>query len=71
MDTIEICVESDLLAEVREVLKPYGLTPEEAIVLFLKYCVNPETQQEAITLLLKWKKEQEIISPLHSTVAPP
>lgn len=69
MDTIEICVESDLLEEVREVLKPYGLTPEDAIVLFLKYCVNPETQQEAITLLLKWKKEQEIISPLHSTFA--
>lgn len=71
METVEICVDSDLLKQVRLVLRPYGLTPEDAIVLFFKYCVNPETQQEAIELLLKWKKEQEIPTLLHSAFDPP
>lgn len=70
METIEISVDSDLLEQVRLVLRPYGLTPEDAIVLFLNYCVNPETQQEAIDLLLKWKKEQEATSSRHSTFEP-
>lgn len=35
METVEICVDSDLLEQVRLVLRPYGLTPEDAIVLFL------------------------------------
>ena len=42
MKKIEICVDADLLEKVRHILIPYGLTPEDAIVLFLKFCVNPE-----------------------------
>lgn len=70
METIKISVDSDLLEQVRLVLRPYGLTPEDAVVLFLNYCVNPETQQEAIGLLLRWKKEQDTTSSLHSTFDP-
>ena len=62
METIEICVDADLLEKVRRILKPYGLSPEDAVVIFLKFCVDPETRQEAIALLLKWKMEQEISS---------
>jgi hypothetical protein len=41
------------------VLKPYGLTPEEAAVQFFEYCADPKTQDHAITLLKRWKEEQE------------
>lgn len=39
--------------------KPYGLTPEEAAVQFFEYCADPKTQDHAITLLKRWKEEQE------------
>lgn len=40
-------------------LKPYGLTPEEAAVQFFEYCADPKTQDHAIKLLKRWKEEQE------------
>lgn len=57
--TITIEVDAELLAQVTEVLKPYGLTPEEAAVQFFEYCADPKTQDHAITLLKRWKEEQE------------
>lgn len=61
METVEICVDADLLKKVRQILIPYGLTPEDAIVLFLEFCANPETQQQAISLLLQWRDEQVMV----------
>lgn len=58
--TITIEVDEELLAQVTEVLKPYGLTPEDAVVQFIEYCVNPKTQDHAIELLKKWKEELEL-----------
>lgn len=40
-------------------IKTYGLTPEEAAVKFFEYCADPKTQDHAITLLKRWKEEQE------------
>ena len=40
-------------------IKTYGLTPEEAAVQFFEYCADPKTQDHAITLLKRWKEEQE------------
>lgn len=57
--TITIEVDAELLAQVTEVLKPYGLTPEEAAVRFFKYCADPKTQDHAIKLLKRWKEEQK------------
>ena len=57
--TITIEIDAELLAQVTEVLKPYGLTPEEAAVQFFEYCADPKTQDHAITLLKRWKEEQE------------
>ena len=59
LDTIEI--DAELLAQVTEVLKPYGLTPEEAAVQFFEYCADPKTQGHAIELLKIWKEEQELL----------
>ena len=59
--TITIEVDAELLAQVTEVLKPYGLTPEDAGVQFFEYCANPKTQDHAIELLKQWKEEQELL----------
>ena len=56
--TITIEIDAELLAQVTEVLKSYGLTPEEAAVF--KYCADPKTQDHAIKLLKRWKEEQEV-----------
>lgn len=57
--TITIEVDAELLAQVTDVLKPYGLTPEDAVVQFIEYCVDPKTQDHAIELLKQWKEELE------------
>lgn len=46
--TITIEIDAELLAQVTEVLKPYGMTPEDAVVQFFEYCVDPRTQDHAI-----------------------
>ena len=58
--TITIEIDAELLAQVTKVLKPYGLTPEEAAVQFFEYCADPKTQDHAIKLLKRWKEEQEV-----------
>ena len=42
--TITIEIDAELLAQITEALKPYGLTPEEAAVQFFEYCADPKTQ---------------------------
>lgn len=61
MVTVEIQVDSELLQQVTEVLKPTGLTPEDAFLMFIEYLVNPKTQNQAIALLLKWRDEQDLL----------
>lgn len=59
--TITIEIDAELLEQVTKVLKPYGLTPENAVVQFIEYCVDPKTQDHAIELLKQWKEEQELL----------
>lgn len=59
--TITIEVDAELLAQVTELLKPYGLTPEDLVIKFLEYCVDPRTQDHAIELLKQWKEEQDLM----------
>ena len=33
------------------------LTPEDLIIKFIEYCVDPKTSNHAIELLKKWKEE--------------
>lgn len=54
---VTIKVDADLLAQVTELLKPYGLTPEDLIIKFFEYCVDPKTKNQAIEHLKKWKEE--------------
>lgn len=57
--TITIEIDAELLAQVTEVLKSYGLTPEEAAVQFFKYCADPKTQDHAIKLLKDGKRNRK------------
>ena len=51
--TIEIEMDGELLRQVEEVLKPYGLSPEDWAVMALELLVFPPTQERAIMLLNK------------------
>ena len=46
-DLVEIQVDSELLDQVKALIAPLGLSPEELVVRFMEYCANPETQGEA------------------------
>ena len=39
-ETLQFKINADLYAEVKKILKPYGLTPEDAIILFIKETVR-------------------------------
>lgn len=55
--TVTIEVDAELLAQVTELLRPYGMTPEDLVVKFFEYCVDPKTKNQAIEYLKKWKEE--------------
>ena len=58
-EIVEIQVDADVLEELKKVIAPMGLTPEILAVQFFEFCVKPATREQAISLLLKWKAEQE------------
>ena len=58
-EIVEIQVDAELLEQLEAVIAPMGLTPEILIVKFFEFCVDSATQEQAISLLLKWKAEQE------------
>ena len=58
-ETVEIQIDAELLEQLKKVIAPMGLTPEMLAVQFFEFCVKPATQEQAISLLLKWKAEQE------------
>lgn len=59
-ETIDIEIDSELLKQLREILDPMGLTPELLAAQFIEWCVNPATQEEAFSLLLKWQREAQV-----------
>ena len=58
-ELVEIQVDAELLEQLEKIIAPMGLTPEMLIVKFFEFCADPATQELAISLLLKWKAEQE------------
>lgn len=57
MEVIEIEVDSDLLEQLKEVITPMGLTPEELVQMFFEWCVDPETKDDAMAWILEHKDE--------------
>ena len=57
LETIEIEVDAELLRQVEELIQPMGINMEQLIHMFFAWVVNPNTREEAITQLLKWKEQ--------------
>lgn len=57
MEVIEIEVDSELLEQLKEVLTPMGLTPEDLVQMFFEWCVDLETKDEAMAWLLAHEDE--------------
>ena len=57
LETIEIEVDAELLRQVEELIQPTGINMEQLIQMFFDWVVSPDTQEEAITQLLKWKEQ--------------
>jgi len=55
--TIEVEIDAELLRQVKELIEPMGITVEQLLVRFLEWLVHPDTTEEAVALLLKWKEE--------------
>ena len=56
--TVEFEIDSELLRQVTERLQPFGLTPEDWIVMSLEALVYPPTQEKATARLIKLRDEQ-------------
>lgn len=57
LEIIEIEVEAELLRQVEELIQPMGINMEQLIQMFFSWVVDPNTREEAITQLLKWKEQ--------------
>ena len=57
LETIEIEVDAELLRQVEELIQPMGINMEQLIQMFFSWVVDPNTREEAITELLKWKEQ--------------
>ena len=57
LETIDIEVDAELLRQVEELIQPMGINMEQLIQMFFSWVVDPNTREEAITQLLKWKEQ--------------
>ena len=62
LEIIEIEVDAELLRQVEELIQPMGINMmginmEQLIQMFFAWVVNPDTREEAITQLLKWREQ--------------
>ena len=57
LEIIEIEVDAELLRQVEELNQPMGINMEQLIQMFFSWVVDPNTREEAITQLLKWKEQ--------------
>ena len=57
LEIIEIEVDAELLRQVEELIQPMVINMEQLIQMFFSWVVDPNTREEAITQLLKWKEQ--------------
>lgn len=55
--TVEVEVDAELLRQVEKLIEPMGITVELLLVRFFEWLVHPDTTEEAVAMLLKWKEE--------------
>ncbi len=57
MVTITVEIEEELLEQARAILAPLGLTPEDALRMFIEFCGDPKNEEAAITMIKGWLAE--------------
>lgn len=57
LETIEIEVDSELLRQVEELIRPMDITMERLLQEFFGWLVHPDTTEVAVTQILKWKEK--------------
>ena len=55
--TIEVEIDDELLMQFRAVLQPLGLTPEDALRMFIEFCGDPKNEEAATEMILRWIEE--------------
>lgn len=59
-ELVEVEIDSDLLRQVEEIITPMGITVEQLLQRFLEWLVHPDTTEEAVACLKKWKAEMKL-----------
>ena len=52
-------IDADLYDEVKSIFAPQGITPEQLIEQFIRFCADPQTQEQAKEMLRQWKREYD------------
>lgn len=67
-DTIEVEIKDDLFEQVRLILEPIGLTPEDALRIFIEFCGDPKNEEVAKEMILRWIEEDKAICDMRNEV---
>ena len=59
MVTIEVEINDDLLEQARLILESMGLTPEDALRMFVEFCGDPKNEVAAKEMILRWTEEDK------------
>lgn len=61
MVTIDVEIDEDLLEQARLILEPMGLTPEDALRIFVEFCGDPRNEEKAKKMILQWIEKDKTI----------
>ncbi len=56
--TIEVEIDDDLLEQARAVLEPMGLTPEDALRMFIEFCGDPNNEEAVKEMVNRWIEDE-------------
>lgn len=56
--TIEVEIDEALLAQARLVLEPMGLTPEDALRMFIEFCGDPKNEEAVKEMVNRWIEDE-------------
>ena len=59
MVTISVEIDNELLEQARAVLAPLGLTPEDALRMFIEFCGDPRNEEAPKAMIKRWLEEED------------
>ena len=61
MEIVQVFVNQDILEQVRAVLEPMNLTPEEVIVQFYQFCAKQDNLPLLKEMLAAWMSDGDTV----------